>query len=221
VPATTPSGSVDGMVISQVIGRGAPELVRFWGEPPLVRGPDIALFGLERLDPAEEQFLVESPIRRHPALEISAAGSATAARAALERVHVAKNEFVLHFDVDVITGAEFPWTNSPGDGGLTLKEVLDALRVFASQPNLAAFVVAGYNPELDHDGQGARVLIDLLAEVLATRLETGSGDQPTEAVSSPAPSSSASQEALQPEPVLGSETAGDSPPPPDPDSITS
>ena len=34
VPATTPSGCVDGMVISQVIGRGAPELTRFWGEPP-------------------------------------------------------------------------------------------------------------------------------------------------------------------------------------------
>ena len=50
VPATSPSGNIDGMVISQVIGRGAPELVRFWGEPPLVREPDIALFGFERLD---------------------------------------------------------------------------------------------------------------------------------------------------------------------------
>jgi arginase len=219
VPATTASGSVDGMVISQVIGRGAPELVRFWGEPPLVRGPDIALFGLERLDPAEEQFLIESPIRRHPALEISTAGSATAARAALERVHVAKNEFVLHFDVDVITGADFPWTNSPGDGGLTLKEVRDALRVFASQPNLAAFVVAGYNPELDPDGQGARALINLLAEVLATRLETGSADAPVEAVSAPAASSPISPEGFRTEPAPGSETAGDSPSPTDPDSI--
>jgi arginase len=221
VPATTPSGSVDGMVISQVIGRGAPELVRFWGEPPLVRGPDIALFGLERLDSAEEQFLVESPIRRHPALEISSSGSATAARAALERVHVAKNEFVLHFDVDAITGAEFPWTNSPGDAGLTLKEVHDALRVFASQTNLAAFVVAGYNPELDADGHGARTLIDLLTEVLATRLETGPVDAAAETVSAPAASSSVSPEGLQTELVHGSETAGDSPTPADPDSITS
>jgi arginase len=41
VPATTPSGCVDGMVVSHLVGRGAPELVRFWGEPPLVREPDI------------------------------------------------------------------------------------------------------------------------------------------------------------------------------------
>ena len=74
LPATTPSGCVDGMVISQVIGRGAPELVRFWGEPPLVREPDIALFGFERLDQPEEQYLVSSPLRRHTAMEVSTAG---------------------------------------------------------------------------------------------------------------------------------------------------
>jgi arginase len=174
VPATTPSGCVDGMVISQVIGRGAPELVRFWGEPPLVREPDIALFGFERLDPPEELYLLASPLRRHPSLEVSTVGAAAAARLALERVHAAKHQFILHFDVDAISGEEFPWTNFPGAGGLGLNEVRDALRVFVSQPNLAAFVVAGYNPDLDADGVGARKLIDLLAEVLSTRLETTS-----------------------------------------------
>jgi arginase len=174
VPATTPSGCVDGMVISQVIGRGAPELVRFWGEPPLVREPDVALFGFERLDAPEELYLLASPLRRHPSLEVSTVGAAAAARLALERVHAAKHEFILHFDVDVVNSEEFPWTNFPGIGGLSLNEARDALRVFASQPNLAAFVVAGYNPELDADGQGARKLIDLLADVLSTRLETTS-----------------------------------------------
>jgi arginase len=171
VPATTPSGCVDGMVISQVIGRGAPELVRFWGEPPLVREPDVALFGFERLDRPEEQYLVASPLRRHPSLEVTTVGAAAAARLALERVHAANHEFILHFDVDVIQNEEFPWTNFPGSGGLSLSEVRDALRVFAAQTNLAAMVVAGYNPELDPDGAGARRLTDLLAEALAVRAE--------------------------------------------------
>jgi arginase len=173
-PASTPSGCVDGMVISQVIGRGAPELVRFWGEPPLVREPDIALFGFERLDEPEEKYLAGSPLRRHPSLEVSAVGGAAAARLALERVHAAKHEFVLHFDVDTINGEEFPWTNFPGTDGLRYNEVRDALRVFAAQPNLAAVVVAGYNPDLDADGAGARKLIELLADALSTRLETAS-----------------------------------------------
>jgi hypothetical protein len=47
VPATTLSGSLDGMVISHVTARGAPESVRFWGEPPLVCEPDVAIFGID------------------------------------------------------------------------------------------------------------------------------------------------------------------------------
>jgi arginase len=188
VPASTPSGCVDGMVISHVIGRGAPELVRFWGEPPLVREHDVALFGFERLDPPEEQFLAGSLLRRHPALEVSSVGPAAAARAAIERVHAVNHEFVLHFDVDVINSDEFPWTNFPGTGGLSLAEVRDALRVFVAQPNLVGLVVAGYNPDLDPEGQGAQKLIDLLDDVLATRLEA-------------APSAAVSSEPAAPEPV--------------------
>jgi arginase len=188
VPATTASGCVDGFVISQVIGRGAPELVRFWGEPPLVREPDIALFGFERMDAPEIQYLAASPLRRHAALEVSTVGGAAAAGIALERVHAAKHEFVLHFDVDVINSDEFPWTNFPGAGGLSLSEARAALRVFAAQPNLAAFVVAGYNPDLDTEGQGARKLIDLLADVLSARLETTIAES---AAADPAPAPSA------------------------------
>jgi arginase len=200
VPATTPSGCIDGMVISQVIGRGAPELVRFWGEPPLVREPDIALFGFERLDAPEEQYLVASPLRRHTALEVSTVGAAAAAGLALERVHAAKHEFILHFDVDVINSEEFPWTNFPGAGGLSLNEVRGALRVFVSQPNLAAFVVAGYNPDLDADGQGARKLIDLLADVLSTRLETTTAPAATgpDSVSTSSVPAAPSSEAMAP-----------------------
>ena len=192
VPATTPSGCIDGMVISQVIGRGAPELVRFWGEPPLVREPDVALFGFERLDAPEEQYLVNSPLRRHPSLEVSSVGAAAAAHLALERVHAANHEFVLHFDVDTIRSEDFPWTNFPGVDGLGWNDVRDALRVFVSQPNLAALVVAGYNPELDADGTGARKLNELLADVLSTRLESAPAAEAVNAQAASASSTSSS-----------------------------
>ena len=225
VPATTPSGCVDGMVISQVIGRGAPELVRFWGEPPLVREPDIALFGFERLDLPEERYLTTSPLRRHPALEVSTVGPAAAAHTALERVHAAKHEFVLHFDVDVISGEEFPWTNFPGTGGLMFNEVRDALRVFVSQPNLAAIEVAAYNPDLDPEGQGARKLIDLLAEVLSSRLEIGSSpartSEPAEPKSALNVSEPSAPAAPSSEPELSVEAAADPQDPPATDSVIS
>jgi arginase len=168
-PATTPSGSVDGMVVSHLTGRGAPELVRFWGEPPLVREPDLALFGVERLDPPEEDLLQQSPLRRYLAKDVKRKGATAAAQEALDRIRGNGNQFILHFDVDVI--ADFEATNYPGSGGLSLEEVREALLVFVQQKHLAAIEVTAYNPSKDSDGRAAKMIVDLLAEVLAARLD--------------------------------------------------
>ena len=168
-PATTSTGCVDGMVISHVVGRGAAELVRFWSEPPLVREPDLALFGVARLESAEEEVLNRTPLRRYLAADIHRMGAAAAAQAAIDRIHVDGHEFVLHFDVDVI--ADFQATNYPGSDGLRHDEVRDALEVFATRKHLAAIDVSAYNPTKDPDGSGAKLVIDLLAGVLQKRLE--------------------------------------------------
>ena len=168
-PATTPSGSVDGMVVSHLTGRGAPELVRFWGEPPLVREPDLALFGVERLDPPEEDLLRQSPVRRYLAKDVKRKGVTASAQEALDRIRGNGNEFILHFDVDVI--ADFQATNYPGNGGLSIEEVREALLVFVQQKHLAAIEVTAYNPAKDSDGRAAKMIVDLLAEVLAARLD--------------------------------------------------
>ncbi len=189
-PATTASGCVDGMVVSHLTGRGAAELVRFWGEPPLVREPDLALFGIERMDPPEDEILQRSTIRSYFAKDIKRTGAAATAQTAVDRIRGNGYEFVLHFDVDVI--ADFAATNYPGSGGLQLEEVRDALKVFVSQKHLAAIEVTAYNPAKDVDGSGAKLIIDLLAEVFAARLETLSA---ASSAAGPAPEASAERPA--------------------------
>ena len=168
-PATTPSGCIDGMVVSHLTGTGAAEMVRFWGEPPLVREPDLALFGVARLDPAEEQLLTKSPLRCFHAADVQRMGAAAAAQSAVERIHANGYEFILHFDVDVI--ADFQATNYPGSGGLTLDDVRQALEVFVTQKHLAAIEVTAYNPTKDIDANAAKVIVELLGSVLEKRLE--------------------------------------------------
>ena len=170
VPATTPSGCVDGMVVSHLMGRGAPELVRFWGEPPLVREPDIVLFGVDRISAMEKQALDRSPIRRYFTEDIRHKGIVTSAEDAAGRMQGGQHEFVLHLDVDAISGDEFHATNYAGPGGLSLAEVQQAMAIFASRPNMVALEVSTYNPALDPDGSAAKILIELLAGVLTVRL---------------------------------------------------
>jgi arginase len=170
-PASTPSGRIDGMVVAHVIGKGAPELVRFFGESALVREPDVTLFGLERLDPPERELLSKSPMRHIDAADIQAKGGAATARDALTYVHADAHEFVLHLDTDVISVDEFAAVNVPGNGGLPLADVRAGLSEFLRHKNLLGLTVAQYNPDKDPDGSGAKKLVDLLVEALAARLE--------------------------------------------------
>ena len=170
-PASTPSGRIDGMVVAHIIGKGAPELVRFWSEAPLVREPDVTLFGLERLDPPEQEFLAKSPMRHIHAGDIQSKGGGKAAHEALAQVHADAREFVLHLDVDAIAQEDFPAVNVPGSGGLRFDEVRASFIEFVKHKNLLGFDVAQYNPDKDPQGSGAKKLVDLLVEAFSGRLE--------------------------------------------------
>ena len=176
-PASTPSGRIDGMVVASIIGRGAPELVRFWGETPLVREPDVLLFGLERVDPPEQDFLSKSPLRYVYAADVQKKGAAAATRDALAHLHAELREFILHVDTDIIAQEEFPAVNVPGSGGLTFDDVRQSLREVLSQKTLLGLDVAQYNPDRDPDGSGAQKLVELLVDALAARFEALSTPQ--------------------------------------------
>ena len=182
-PASTPSGRIDGMVVAHIIGRGAPELVRFYGESPLVREPDVTLFGLERVDPPEQEFLTRSPMRHIYAADIRFKGGRAAAQNALAYVHADAHEFVLHLDTDVIANGDFSAVNVPDEagGGVSLEDTRAALREMAQHKNLLGLDVAQYNPDKDPDGSGAKKLVDLLADALAARLEAAPAGVPAPA----------------------------------------
>jgi arginase len=215
-PASTPSGRIDGMVVAHAIGRGAPELVRFYGESALVREPDVLLFGLERVDPPEQEFLSKSPMRHVWAADIQKKGAAASMRDALAHLHTESRDFVLHLDTDIIAQEEFPAVNVPGSGGLRLEEVQAALREALRQKTLLGLDVAQYNPDRDPDGSAAQKLVALLVDALSVRVEAGSATEaPAAAPKAAAQVEPASapvvpaEDAVTEEPVVGEAVAED------------
>ena len=195
-PASTPSGRLDGMALAAIVGKGSPELVRFWGEPPLVREPDTLIYGLEQVDPGEQDFLTRSPMRHVYAADIQSRAS-SGAQSALGQLHADSREFMVHLDLDVIAQEEFSASNVPGSGGLSYSDVKDSLVEFVKHKNLLAFDVAQYNPEKDPNGAGAGKVVDLLTDALGARFTT---------LNSPAPVVASSPESGTPEaPASGNE----------------
>jgi arginase len=160
------------MVLASIIGKGSPELVRFWGEPPLVREPDALIYGLKRVDPPEVEFLTRSPLRHVYAADISLRGTEKSAHDALAHLHADAREFMVHLDLDVIAQEEFAAVNVPDSGGLSYAEVRGSFVEFVKQKNLLGLDIAQYNPDRDPDGSAARKVVDLLADALAARFES-------------------------------------------------
>jgi arginase len=180
VPATSPSGFLDGMTVAHIAGRGAAELMRSQQlEMPLVREPEIVLFGIARLDPAEQEWLWRSPLHSHKAEKIAERLPAEAARDALEEIHGHQHEFLLHLDADVISQDDMPAVDHPDAGGLGLGYVSQVFAALAREQYLAAIEVTGYNPERDPDGRAARTLVSLITGALKVRLTQAERESPT------------------------------------------
>ena len=146
---------------------------------------------MERIEPAEEEVLRTSPCVDSSPRRSSAWDRRRLRKSAVERIQGKGYECVLHFDVDVI--ADFQATNNPGTGGLSLEAVHEALEVFTRQKHLAAIEVAAYNPLKDADGKGAKLIIDLLADVLEKRLRALEEESPSVPTKSAPPAQSASE----------------------------
>jgi arginase len=188
VPATSPSGFLDGMTVAHIAGRGAAELMRFLQGEPLAREPEIVVFGIARLDPAEQEWLWRSPLHSHKAEKIAHRPPAETAREALEEIHGHQHEFLLHLDADVISQDEMPAVDHPGAGGLGLKYVEGVVTALAGEQHLAAIEVTGYNPERDSEGRGAQTLVRLITNGLKARLAIApKEDSPASTEAQPVP----------------------------------
>lgn len=186
IPATSSSGFIEDMIVAHVTGQGAAELVRFWGDPPPVREPEIALFGVDRLDAPGAEWLNRSPMRCYLAEDLRQKAPAESAQLALERIHGHQHEFLLHLDANVIVRSETADVDGSSDsGGLDVAYVREVLAHLVKQPHLAAIEVTSYNPDRDADGQIAEALVTLLTEALRSRREVAASGESAAGAASP------------------------------------
>jgi arginase len=166
-PQDSPTGILDSMGLTHLIGEGDPALSGIGPRSPMLDPADVVAFAFHpgSLNPSESRRLAERAIHALPVAEVSddVAGAATRGLTALAE----HSDVLVHFDVDVLEFVGFPAGNIPQYGaGLTLGEAAEALRIFAAAPQLAGLVVTEFNPDRDRDGTYAAALVETLAEAI-------------------------------------------------------
>ena len=75
----------------------------------------------------------------------------------------------MHFDVDVIDFVDFPIADVPQhNAGLTFREAITCLEVFASSPHFTGLTITEFNPDhADEEGELAAAFVRGVAGALA------------------------------------------------------
>ncbi|MDQ3924047.1 MAG: arginase family protein [Actinomycetota bacterium] len=168
-PTTNPTGILDSMGVAHMVGEpgAAEELARIGPRFPLMEEERIVLFGYEP-NPPEIEVLERRSMPRYPA-KIVRNRPREAAAEALAQVEEEAERFVVHFDVDVIDFVDFPIADVPQhNAGLTFREAIACLEVFASSPYFAGLTITEFNPDhADEEGELAATFVREVADTLA------------------------------------------------------
>ena len=136
------------MDLALATGRGDSPLARLDPRGPLLRDEDIITVG------------VRDEYR---------AGIVRSADSAAEIIEwLGDREFFIHIDADVLDPAVMPWVDSPEPGGLQPDELTAILSALLAKPGALGMELTIYDPRDDHDGRGAQLLTDILANAFTS-----------------------------------------------------
>ena len=160
-PATSLSGSLDGMALAAAVGHCHDELRERIGMERTVDARNVLLLGWRDLDPAEPARLKESGVTARGAHHLACAESLIAdLRARVDAVYV-------HVDMDFLDPAESPGVNFRGPGGVPLYRAAELLDQVAHELPVAAIALTNHNPEYDPAGLTAAAGVRLLRAMVS------------------------------------------------------
>lgn len=176
VPATQPAGHMDSMGVAHLLDEpGAMlELSGLGPTRPMLRPAQLVFFGQGAVsvrpheDPRDAEGVVfaRHDFRSYP-LETVVGRARQAASDARADIEGDAAPFIVHFDVDVLDFLDCPLADQPEDRGLSLRDAMECLRVFAASPRFGGLVVTEINPDhADREGETLRRFADGLAAAL-------------------------------------------------------
>jgi arginase len=168
-PDDSESGSLDGMALAMLTGRGWRALLKAIPGLAPIDERHIVLAAARDLDPAQGDRLQRSRIS---VLEGNTFSEAEL-RATLDHLHDRTGRVYLHIDLDSLDPTEGTANEYSAPGGLSTAQLEAALDDVFDRFDVVAASITAYNPDADADGRMATTAMSVLAG-LAQRALNGS-----------------------------------------------
>jgi arginase len=160
-PEDSLSGSLDGMGLAMLTGRGWRALRETVPRLAPIDEDHVVVVAVRDLEPAQRDRLRGSRMRSLEGNNFSQADF----RVALDDLHDRAGRVYLHIDLDSLDPSEGTANQYSAPGGLTCAQLLAGVADVFDRFDVAAASITAYNPDSDTDGRMAATATRLLAAV--------------------------------------------------------
>ncbi len=159
-PETSPSGMLGGMPVAVLAGKALHRLRLQNGLNYPLQSPDIKMVGMRDLDELEREAIVGDGleiIRESDLIEKS-----PAINRIMDKLSAREDVIYIHIDLDILDPKYAPAAGLPSSGGLSGKQLGEALKIMMAYPKVKALAVVSYRADADGDKQTLQEVLDTI-----------------------------------------------------------
>lgn len=176
-PLSTVSGNLHGTPVAYIAGRAG-----FRDFPPFpvpIPAPQICLYGIRSVDPAEHAALLEHDIAINDMRVLDEHGIVAPLRRFLDQVRETGGMLHVSLDVDFLDPSIAPAVGTTVPGGTTFREAHLVMELLHESELVTSLDLVELNPFLDERGRTAKLMVDLAASLMGRKVF----DRPTRSFS--------------------------------------
>ena len=159
-PETSPSGMLGGMPVAIAAGKALTRLRKQNGLHYPLQSPDIKMVGMRDLDDLEREAILGDGleiIREKDLIEQSSGITRI-----MDKLSAREDVIYIHIDLDILDPQVAPAAGLPSSGGLTGKQLGDALKIMMAYPKVKALAAVSYRADADADKKTMKEVFDVI-----------------------------------------------------------
>jgi arginase len=169
-PETSETGNIHGMPLACLLGYGNPKLTQIHGHAPKLKAEHVCVIGARSFEAGEEELLKDLNIRIYFMDEVLRRGLKEIMAEAISIVSKGTVGYGVTIDIDSIDPTEAPGTGVSEPGGLSAKELCNALTQVTGDKRLIGAEIVEFDPHRDKNALTEKLSVQLLLSILSGKL---------------------------------------------------
>ena len=145
--ATSPSGNVHGMPVAALLGRADKKLAMMYPGSGFIKPENLILIGVRNYENEEYDLLMQAAVEIVFADRIN--GLAQVLIEAIDKLSLSCRTIGISIDLDFIDPEDAPGVETPAQGGIKAKELIESLSSINRHPKVCGLEISEFNPEKD------------------------------------------------------------------------